>query len=219
MVKAFGASHTPDRILMEVKSVKFRKFLMVGAVAAAVAATGACSGDDSNALPPVPTATAATSATTSAAADDSYEAQITNGKQRPDVTVLNEMLQKALDPKIPAKDKTELVEGSQVDPDLFNQLVKAAKDNPDITYEIKKPVISAGPNRASVKVEVRIPDNPPTKIDASIVYEDGRWKLSKQTVCPLLTANDVETALCADESAGAASSSKKSAARSTTPSR
>ncbi|MFT3662052.1 MAG: hypothetical protein QM809_11805 [Gordonia sp. (in: high G+C Gram-positive bacteria)] len=192
--------------------MKFRKFLMAGAIAGLVGVTAACGSDDDS-LPPVPAAstTAAADESASAAPEDKLESELSDANKRPSVEALNEMLQMALDPKISPEDKTVLVEGSEADPKLFNQLVEVAQDNPDVDYEIKKPVISNGPKRASVKFEVRIPDNPPTKIDASIVYDDGRWKLSKQTVCPLLSAQNVKTPACADTAAGASSSAGASA--------
>ena len=182
--------------------MNIRKIAITTALIGAVGLTAACGGssDDDIALPPLDSTTAS-SAAPSADAETGTDAELTNKNKRPSVEALNGMLSQALDPDIKPKDKTELVEGSEVDPDLFNQLVKAAEDNPDVEYEIKKPVTGAGPGKANVKVEVRLPDNPPTKIDASIVYDDGRWKLSKSTVCPLLTANDVETPLCADSGA------------------
>ena len=82
--------------------------------------------------------------------------------------------------------KVDLVEGAEADPDLFNQLVKVAKENPDVTYVIQKPIRSNGPKRATFKVMVTIPGNQPAPIAASIVFDDGRWKLSTETVCPLL---------------------------------
>ncbi len=198
--------------------MKFRKYLMVGVVAAAVSATAACGSDSSNDLPVVtPKATTTTAA--ASASPGSFEEQLTDPNKRPSVEALNDMLQQALDPDIAPKDKTQLVEGSEVDPDLFKQLVKAKEENPDVTYKIKKPVVGNGPKRASVKVEVKIPDNPPTKLDASIVFDDGRWKLSKETVCPLLTAYEVETPLCADGSDSSTSAKKKPSTAKTTASR
>ncbi|WP_199832514.1 hypothetical protein [Gordonia iterans] len=200
--------------------MKYRKFVMAGAIAALALVPVACGSDDN--LPPVPQAASATESDSAVAQEQGLEAELSNGTKRPSIEALNEMLQMALDPKIPSKDKTELVEGSEVDPKLFDQLVEVAEDNPDVTYTIMKPVISNGPNRASVKFEIRIPDNPPTKIDASIVYDQGRWKLSKQTVCPLLSAQKVKTPLCEDEasssSAKKSTTAKRSASRTTTPS-
>ncbi|MBM7367129.1 hypothetical protein [Gordonia hydrophobica] len=189
--------------------MNIRKLVTGVVVAGALAATAACGGNDDSNVPAVPTATASE---TSAAATTG-DAAMTNANQVPSVDALNEMLQQALDPDIKPADKVDLVEGSEVDPDLFKQLVKAKKDNPDVTYAIKKPILKNGPNRAKVKVEVKLPDNPPTKIDASIVYDNGRWKLSKQTVCPLLSQAEVSSPLCADSSSSttkkATSSTKK----------
>lgn len=191
--------------------MKIRNFVTGAVVAAAVAATAACGSDDSGSdLPPVPTAEASTSAAEGGTSSSSDP--MTDSSSVPNVKELNGLLEKALDPKVKPAQKTELVEGSEVDPKLFDELVKAAKDNPDVTYKIKPPVTKNGPNKAKVKVEVKLPDNPPQKIDAAIVFDQGRWKLSKSTVCPLLSANDVKTPLCADDSSSStAKSSKKKA--------
>ena len=61
---------------------------------------------------------------------------LTNPKVRPTVKTLNQMLDMALDPNVPNSEKTQLVEGSEKDPEVFNKLVQARKDNPDATYKI-----------------------------------------------------------------------------------
>ncbi|MDL9944432.1 hypothetical protein QSJ19_02290 [Gordonia sp. ABSL11-1] len=180
--------------------MKFPKIVTAALIAASVASVAACGSDDSD-IPEVPTVSSADS---SADAGSGGDSGVTNPNQRPSVATLNEMLNTALDPNVPNSQKTELVEGSSADPKIFDELVKAKQDNPDVTYEIFPPVIPAGPNKATVKVQVKLPDNPPTKLDASIVYVDGRWKLSRNTVCPLITANNVTTPMCTD--AGGASS-------------
>ncbi|AUH68781.1 MULTISPECIES: hypothetical protein [Gordonia] len=192
--------------------MNIRRIVTGAVLAGAIAATAACGGNDNSDAPPVPSATTSSAAATSSAATGT-EAEMTNPNKVPGVAALNDMLQKALDPNIKPAAKTDLVEGSEVDPNLFTQLVKAKKENPDVTYEIKKPILKAGPNRAKVKVEVKLPNNPPTKIDASIVFDNGRWKLSKETVCPLLSQTDVQSPLCVSPSSKAksATSSKKAA--------
>ncbi|MCF8611234.1 hypothetical protein L5G28_13870 [Gordonia sp. HY285] len=189
--------------------MKIRNFVTGAIVAAAVAATAACGSDDSGSdLPPVPTADSSTSA--ASGSTSSADGGMTDPNKVPSIKALNEMLETALDPKVDASEKTELVEGSEADPKLFDQLVKAAKDNPDVTYKIKPPVTKNGPKKAKVKVEVKVPGNPAQPIDAAIVYDNGRWKLSKSTVCPLLSANDVDSVLCADDSpSSSAKASKK----------
>lgn len=190
--------------------MKIRKFLAIGVAAAALSVTAACGSSDDN-LPPVPSPAASTSeAASGSAAATGYEAEVTDPNKKPSVEVLNEMLEKALDPNIKPADKVDLVEGAEADPELFNELVKVAKENPDVTYVIQKPIRSNGPKRATFKVMVTIPGNQPAPIAASIVYDDGRWKLSKETVCPLLAQGDVETPLCPGNASGSGSSTAKS---------
>ncbi|MFZ2512095.1 MAG: hypothetical protein WAW85_13530 [Gordonia sp. (in: high G+C Gram-positive bacteria)] len=192
--------------------MKIRKFLAIGVAAAALSVTAACGSSDDN-LPPVPAAASSSvEAAGGSAAATGYEAEITDATKKPSVEVLNTMLETALDPKVPAKDKVDLVEGAEADPDLFNQLVKVAKENPDVTYVIQKPIRSNGPKRATFKVMVTIPGNQPAPIAASIVFDDGRWKLSTETVCPLLAQGNVSTPLCPGN-ASASGSAKPSGAK------
>ncbi len=191
--------------------MKTRKFLAIGIAAAALSVTAACGSSDDN-LPPVPSASTSAAAASGSAAATGYEAEVTNATQKPSVEVLNEMLETALNPKVPADDKVDLVEGASADPDLFNQLVKVAEENPDVTYVIQKPIRSNGPKRATFNVMVTIPGNQPSPIAASIVYDDGRWKLSKETVCPLLAQGDVKSPLCPSAASASGSGSAKSSA-------
>ena len=184
--------------------MKIGKFAVAIAAVAALTLTAGCSSDDNA---PKAKGGDKTSSETSAPAggasgqDGEFEAEMTNPDARPTVPALNQMLQRALDPDIPAAQKTNLVEGSEADPALFDELVKALEENPGVEYQITPPVLAAGPRKGTVKVEVGLPDTPPTRVDATIVFDDGRWKLSKSTVCPLLQANDVETPMCASDSA------------------
>ena len=94
----------------------------------------------------------------------------------------------------------ELVEGSEKDPAIFDELVKARAENSDVDWVLVNPVISAGPNKARVKVRIETAGNPPTNAESTIVYDDGRWKLSNETVCNLLGLYQVESAMCAPAS-------------------
>ncbi|GAB90378.1 hypothetical protein [Gordonia rhizosphera] len=177
--------------------MKFSKIVTAALIAGSIATVAACGSDDSD-VPSVPTVSSATAASGTAGG-------VTDPNTRPSVATLNQMLTEALDPDVPNAEKTRLVEGSSADPTVFDKLVQAKEENPDVTYEIFPPVIPAGPNKATVKVQVKLPDNPPTKLDASIVYVDGRWKLSKDTVCPLITANNIESPMCVTASTSSAS--------------
>ncbi|GAB34274.1 hypothetical protein [Gordonia otitidis] len=175
--------------------MKFPKFVGAAIMAAAVATSvAACGSDDSDDAPTVATTTSA--AVTSEAGASGADAGVTNPNVRPSVATLNAMLNKALDPNVPNSEKTELVQGSEKDPQLFDKLVRARQENKDVTYQIFPPVIPAGPNKATVKVQVKLPDNPPTKLDAQIVYDDGRWKLASDSVCPILSGNNIKSAMC-----------------------
>ncbi|NDK90504.1 ABC transporter substrate-binding protein [Gordonia desulfuricans] len=172
--------------------MKFPK--IVGAVtlaAAVMMGVAACGGDSSDDVPTVPQTSSAASTSGAAGAAD-----VTDPKVLPTVAQLNTMLDTALDPDVPNAQKTQLVQGSQKDPDIFDKLVKAREDNPGVTYKILGPVIADGPNKATVKVQIKLPDNPPTPFDAQIVYDGGRWKLASSTVCPLVTGNGIESAMC-----------------------
>lgn len=176
--------------------MKFPKFVGAAVMTVAVATSlAACSSsDDSDDVPTVAATTSA--AATSEAAASGADAGVTNPNVRPSVATLNAMLNKALDPNVPNSEKTDLVQGSEKDPQLFDKLVKARQDNKDVTYQIFPPVIPAGPNKATVKVQVKLPDNPPTKLDAQIVYDGGRWKLASDSVCLILSGNNIKSAMC-----------------------
>jgi hypothetical protein len=173
--------------------LKFPKF--VGAVmitAAVTVSVAACSSDDS--ADDIPTVAQTT--TSSAASTAGGGTNVTDASNPPSVATLNQMLQTALDPNVPNAQKTQLVQNSQKDPAVFDKLVQARKENPDVTYQIRGPVTTDGPNRASVRVQVKLPDQQPQDIDAQIVYDGGRWKLASSFVCPLITTNGVTSAMC-----------------------
>ncbi|SDU40811.1 hypothetical protein SAMN04488548_134972 [Gordonia westfalica] len=173
--------------------MKYRKFLGATMIAAALmTGVAACGGDDSDA-PPVPTQTS-TAAASGAAGDT--ESEITNGSKPPSIAALNELVDTAVDPDIPSKDKIVLVEGSEKDPAIFDELVKARAENSDVDWVLVNPVITAGPNKARVKVRIETAGNPPTNAESTIVFDDGRWKLSNETVCNLLGLYQVKSAMC-----------------------
>ncbi len=161
--------------------------------AALMTGVAACGGDDSDA-PPAPTLTSTADA---GAAGGDTESEITNGSKPPSIAALNELVDTAVDPKIPSKDKIVLVEGSEKDPAIFDELVKARAENSDVDWVLVNPVISAGPNKARVKVRIETAGNPPTNAESTIVFDDGRWKLSQETVCNLLGLYQVKSPMCA----------------------
>lgn len=172
--------------------MKLQKILTAGlAVVAALTFTAACSDSSDDGA----TADPATSSATSTPVDNGG-GTVTDPSQPPSAATLNGLLTTALDPNVPSSQKTELVQGSSADPQLFDKLVKARQDNPGITYQLQAPVIATGNGQATVKVKVKLPNVPEQTVDAAIVYDQGRWKLAKTTVCPLLLANNVQSAMC-----------------------
>ena len=103
--------------------------------AALMTGVAACGGDDSDA-PPVPTPTS-TAAASGAAGDT--ESEITNGSKPPSIAALNELVDTAVDPDVPSKDKIVLVEGSEKDPAIFDELVKARAENSDVDWVLAGP--------------------------------------------------------------------------------
>ncbi|MFT4124792.1 MAG: hypothetical protein QM662_00990 [Gordonia sp. (in: high G+C Gram-positive bacteria)] len=181
--------------------MRFPKFVGAAMVAAAVTVSlAACGGeDDADAVPTVP-ATSSAAASTGAAASSGAQGggigNVTNSRVLPTVAQLNAMLETALDPDVPNSQKVALVQHSERDPDIFDKLVQARRDNPDVRYSIRGPVRTDGPNRGKVRVNVKLPEQAPTDIDAQIVFDHGRWKLASSTVCPLITGNGVSSAMC-----------------------
>ncbi|NMO04192.1 ABC transporter substrate-binding protein [Gordonia sp. TBRC 11910] len=177
--------------------MRFAKFVAAAAVLGAVTAVSACGSSDSNDAPlPSTTASSATTTSSTAAASTDGITGINDPNKRPTVAVLNTMLETALNPKVPASERQQLVQGSEKDPQAFAKLDKAVAENKGVTYKIIPPVIPAGPKKATVKVRVKLPDNPVTNVEAGIVFDGGRWKLSNGTVCALMSSGNVKSAMC-----------------------
>jgi hypothetical protein len=172
--------------------LKLRKFVTAGVALCAFVSIAACS-DDGGSDDPTTTTTTTTVASTSGA---SGTPNLTDAKKPPTAAALNDMLKIALDPKIPNTEKTELVEGSDADPEIFDKLIAGMKANPDVTYEIVAPVRPAGANQAKANVKINFPDQPQTQVEALIAYNEGRWKLSKTTVCLLLSGANEKSPMC-----------------------
>jgi hypothetical protein len=173
--------------------VKLQKILTAGlAVVAALTFTAACSDNNDGATD---TGTPTSSATSSAPAAGG-STSVTDPSTPPNAATLNGLLTTALDPNVPATQKTNLVQGSEADPQLFDKLVKAKQQLQGVDYQLVPPVISTGSGAATVKVKLKLPNQPEASLDAAIVYDKGRWKLAKTTVCPLLQGVNVTSPMC-----------------------
>jgi hypothetical protein len=174
--------------------LKLRKFVTAGVAVCAFLSIAACS-DDSDS-PATTTAATTSSAATSSAATGGAEDALTDPSKPPTAAALNTMLETALDPNVPASEKTELVQDSEKDPKIFDTLVAASAANPDLEYQIVAPVRPAGKDQAKANVKVKFPDTPEQQVEALIVFDDGRWKLSSTTVCLLLSAANETSPMC-----------------------
>lgn len=169
--------------------MKLQKIATAGLAVAAFLTVAAC-GDDSGSDNPTPSSSAVASSSSTSTGG------VNDPSKPPTASTLNTLLETALDPSVPATDKTGLVQGSQADPQLFDKLVKFKQDNPAATYKLVPPVIATGSGQASVKVKVKLPNSPEATLDAGIVYDQGKWKLAQKTVCLLLQGANVQSPMC-----------------------
>ncbi|MFJ6097365.1 hypothetical protein [Williamsia muralis] len=168
--------------------------MTAGVALCAFVSIAACS-DDGGSSDPTTTTTTSTTTETGPSGSASPDG-LTDPKKPPTAAALNDMLKVALNPNIPNTEKTELVEGSDADPEIFDKLIAGMKANPDVTYEIVAPVRPAGANQAKANVKINFPDQPQTQVEALIAYNEGRWKLSKTTVCLLLSGANEKSPMC-----------------------
>ncbi len=161
--------------------------MTVAAVAIAAALTlAACGSDDSTGASP--TTTTATTTTTETA----------DVLELPTADELNALLVKGLDPATPLDEKIAMVQGSEVDPNLFDQ-VAAAAEQAGAQVEVLDPVIDNGDGSAIAQLQLTINGNvQPNTLPASFVPGDnGTWKLSQETACSIVAIAQLTSPACA----------------------
>ncbi|MCJ0903744.1 hypothetical protein [Rhodococcus sp. ARC_M6] len=115
----------------------------------------------------------------------------------PSAADLNALLVKGLDESVPVAERANLVEGAEADPELMNQVAAAAKAA-NATVEILDPVIDTGSDTASASLNIIVNGQPLGQgAQASFVYSDGVWKLSKTTACAILPVANLTSPACA----------------------
>ncbi len=111
----------------------------------------------------------------------------------PTATDLNAALAKAFDESVPLDQKVQLVQGAEADPELINQVAKAAKDA-GATIEVVD-VTPTGDETITAGVTLVINGQPnPATVD--FVAEDGVWKMSKSYACQLVTMANLTSPAC-----------------------
>lgn len=162
------------------------------AIAAALGMT-ACSDDSNDA------GGSSTSVATSASQESgSAGASGTAGKQSnvppaPTADELNAMLQKGLDPAVPATEKTDMIQGSEADPELINRVATAVQQN-NASVKVTE-VQDAGDGTAIAKADVTF--NGQTNVNAvQLVFDNGKWKLDKGFACNIVQIAQLQSAAC-----------------------
>ncbi|MCS4254831.1 ABC-type glycerol-3-phosphate transport system substrate-binding protein [Rhodococcus erythropolis] len=159
--------------------------MTVAAVAIAAALTmTACSSGEKEASP-----TTTSKTTTTTAAPTTVEL--------PTSAELNAKVAQALDESVPGAEKVDLVQGAEEDPELINQVAAAAKAA-GAQVEILDPVTDTGSETAAASLNIVVNGQPLQQgLQASFVYEDGVWKLSKTTACQIVGVAGLTSPACA----------------------
>jgi len=168
------------------EKLKLQK-MTVAAVAIAAALTmtacGSNGGDTKESTSAKPTTTTSSAPTTTVELPTSAE--------------LNGKVAQALDETVPAADKVNLVQGAEQDPELINQVAAAAKAA-GAQVEILDPVTDTGSETAAASLNIVVNGQPLQQgLQASFVYEDGVWKLSKTTACQIVGVAGLTSPACA----------------------
>lgn len=96
------------------------------------------------------------------------------------------MLDRARDPNIPSQDKIDLLEDGGKDPELFDQLVQANRENPDISYKILDESKIDSNCLLHVFFSISKGEQHLDKVEIFFVWQNDKWKLAKRSVCSLL---------------------------------
>ncbi len=138
-------------------------------------ACGACGGEDSQARSSAPSAVAA----------PVTEAPSSTPDRAPSTQQLEEMLDRAVDPRVPLEQKLQLVQGATpADAPLFDELVALRRDNPDVSWHISRPVLEQ-PGLAKAQFSVLMGGTNQLAY-ATLAFDDGRWKLQRSYACQMI---------------------------------
>jgi len=162
------------------KNLKFRKMTIAGVAIAAALTMSACSDDSSSTE-----RTTVQQTTTSVAAEPTVAP--------PTVDELNAALAKAFDESVPLDQKVALVQGAEADPELINQVVKAAKDAGATITVVDVTPTGDDTVTAGVNLVINGQTNPGT---VEFVAENGVWKMSKTYACNLVGMANLTSPAC-----------------------
>ncbi|WP_123959923.1 hypothetical protein [Corynebacterium pseudopelargi] len=171
--------------------MKLSKTLAATAALSMALTMAACSNDDDK------EAESSSSSTSSSKAAAQAE--------MPTAADLNAIVAVATDPNAPIEEKQQTVQGSNVDPALFEVLTRSKQES-GAEFIVVDPVLPGyAPNSVLATVNVNIPEQEPQTADnVEFIFEDGRWKLSQDWACTLLKNSvpaDQVPPMCIDEPA------------------
>jgi len=170
------------------EKLKLQKMTVAAVAIAAALTMTACGSDDKG---DAPATTSKTTTTTKASESTGTPVAL------PTAPELNAKVAQALDESVPAADKVNLVQGAEADPELINQVAAAAKAA-GAQVEILDPVTDTGSETAAASLNIVVNGQPLQQgLQASFVYEDGVWKLSKTTACQIVGVAGLTSPACA----------------------
>ncbi|MFC9894523.1 hypothetical protein ACFVMC_12585 [Nocardia sp. NPDC127579] len=118
-----------------------------------------------------------------------------NGKYPPSPTVdqLTGLLQRGLDPDVPAADKIDLLQGGAGDPELFNRMIPALQQADfGVTIDGVTDYCNGTANAAAT---LRF-SGQTNESQVPLAAEDGRWKLDRLWTCALATNLQQTSPIC-----------------------
>lgn len=176
--------------------MKFRRTAAaLGACASIALALTACSSGDAggdNASAPTTTATASQT-------DGSASGSDSDLPPTPTVDELNQQLQTALDPDVPAEQKAQLVTGLDEDPQLIqklsDQVAQAEADGSLTDVEVTGPILPPTGTTLTVPFTATF-NGQPQQGQATLLAVDGKWRLDGDFLCGLAKGVGIDSPAC-----------------------
>ena len=109
----------------------------------------------------------------------------------PTAEELTALLERASDPAVPVEEKTNLVEGGQEAPELFDQIA-ALKSEKGATVIINDAVEGDVPGTVLANAVIQQAGQQDINVQAQFIQMDGQWKLQKSFACALVTNSGLE---------------------------
>ncbi|HJD90366.1 MAG TPA: hypothetical protein K8V33_05680 [Corynebacterium urealyticum] len=157
-------------------TVKIWKSVAVATAAVAGLSLTACGSEDADNA-------ATTEQTTASSAPSSTAPE----EKLPTPQELQEVLLKAVDPRVPAEEKVNsVVDGDQA-PEIFEALTRSQSEA-QAKLEVVDPVLPGVlPDMAEATIKLQAPERDPQVISGvEFVHEDGKWKLDTRWACTLV---------------------------------